>query len=143
MSANLTALAYLIASVLFIMALRGLSSPESSRSGNVYGMIGMAIAVITTVINPEVVSYTWILTAMVIGGGIGAIIARRIAMTDMPQLVAAFHSLVGLAAVLVAAAAFYNPAAYSIADADGMLKLASRIEMGVGVVAENDDNIVG
>ena len=134
MSANLTALAYLIASVLFIMALRGLSSPESSRSGNVYGMIGMAIAVITTVINPEVVSYTWILTAMVIGGGIGAIIARRIAMTDMPQLVAAFHSLVGLAAVLVAAAAFYNPAAYSIADADGMLKLASRIEMGVGVV---------
>ncbi|MDP6874781.1 MAG: NAD(P)(+) transhydrogenase (Re/Si-specific) subunit beta [Alphaproteobacteria bacterium] len=134
MSANLTALAYLIASVLFIMALRGLSSPESSRSGNVYGMIGMAIAVITTVINPEVVSYTWILTAMVIGGAIGAIIARRIAMTDMPQLVAAFHSLVGLAAVLVAAAAFYNPAAYGIADADGVLKLASRIEMGIGVV---------
>ena len=134
MSANLTALAYLIASVLFIMALRGLSSPETARGGNVYGMIGMAIAVITTVINPEVVSYSWILTAMVIGGAIGAFIARRIAMTDMPQLVAAFHSLVGLAAVLVAAAAFYNPAAYGIADADGALKLASRIEMGIGVV---------
>ncbi len=134
MSANLTALAYLIASVLFIMALRGLSSPESSRSGNVYGMIGMAIAVVTTVINPNVVSYEWILGAMVVGGAIGAIIARRIAMTDMPQLVAAFHSLVGLAAVLVAAAAFYNPSAYGIAGDDGVLKLASRIEMGIGVV---------
>ncbi|MFP6746781.1 MAG: NAD(P)(+) transhydrogenase (Re/Si-specific) subunit beta [Alphaproteobacteria bacterium] len=134
MSANLTALAYLIASVLFIMALRGLSSPESSRRGNFYGMIGMAIAVVTTVINPNVVSYEWILGAMVVGGGIGALIARRIAMTDMPQLVAAFHSLVGLAAVLVAAAAFYNPGAYGIAGADGALKLASRIEMGIGVV---------
>ncbi|MFP6774324.1 MAG: NAD(P)(+) transhydrogenase (Re/Si-specific) subunit beta [Alphaproteobacteria bacterium] len=134
MSANLTALAYLIASVLFIMALRGLSSPESARSGNVYGMIGMAIAIVTTVINPNVVSYEWILGALVIGGGIGAFIARRIAMTDMPELVAAFHSLVGLAAVLVAAAAFYNPSAYGIADADGLLKLASRIEMGIGVV---------
>jgi len=134
MSANLTALAYLIASVLFIMALRGLSSPESARSGNVYGMIGMAIAVVTTVINPNVVSYEWILGALVIGGGIGAFVARRIAMTDMPELVAAFHSLVGLAAVLVASAAYYNPGAYGIADADGLLKLASRIEMGIGVV---------
>ena len=86
MSANLTALAYLIASVLFIMALRGLSSPESARSGNVYGMIGMAIAVVTTVINPNVVSYEWILGALVIGGGIGAFVAGRIAMTDMPEL---------------------------------------------------------
>lgn len=134
MSANLTALAYLIASVLFIMALRGLSSPDSARSGNVYGMIGMAIAVVTTVINPNVVSYEWILGALVIGGGIGAFVARRIAMTDMPELVAAFHSLVGLAAVLVASAAYYNPGAYGIADADGLLKLASRIEMGIGVV---------
>jgi NAD(P) transhydrogenase subunit beta len=97
-------------------------------------MIGMAIAIVTTVINPNVVSYEWILGALVIGGGIGAFIARRIAMTDMPELVAAFHSLVGLAAVLVAAAAFYNPGAYGIADADGLLKLASRIEMGIGVV---------
>ena len=134
MSANLTALAYLIASVLFIMALRGLSSPETARGGNIYGMIGMAIAVITTVIDPDVVSYGWILTALVIGGAIGAIIARRIAMTDMPQLVAAFHSLVGLAAVLVAAGAYYNPAAYGIADGSGALKLASRVEMGIGVV---------
>ncbi|MDP6563646.1 MAG: NAD(P)(+) transhydrogenase (Re/Si-specific) subunit beta [Alphaproteobacteria bacterium] len=134
MSANLTALAYLIASVLFIMALRGLSSPETARGGNVYGMIGMAIAVITTVINPGVVSYAWILIAMVVGGGIGAVIAQRIQMTDMPQLVAAFHSLVGLAAVLVAAAAFYNPAAYGIVDATGALKTASRVEMGIGVV---------
>ena len=133
MSANVTALAYLIASVLFIMALRGLSSPETARSGNLYGMIGMAIAVITTVIDPDVVSYGWILTALVIGGAIGAFIARRIAMTDMPQLVAAFHSLVGLAAVLVAAGAYYNPGAYGIADAAGVLKLASRIEMGIGV----------
>jgi len=133
-SANLTALAYLIASVLFIMALRGLSSPESARAGNLYGMIGMAIAVITTVINPEVVSYVWILVALVIGGSIGAVIAQRIQMTDMPQLVAAFHSLVGMAAVLVAAAAFYNPGAYGIVDATGALKLASRIEMGIGVV---------
>ncbi len=134
MSANLTALAYLIASVLFIMALRGLSSPESARGGNLYGMIGMAIAVIATVINPDVVSYGWILTALVIGGAIGALIARHIAMTDMPQLVAAFHSLVGLAAVLVAAGAFYNPGAYGIADSSGALKLASRVEMGIGVV---------
>lgn len=134
MSANLTALAYLVASVLFIMALRGLSSPESARAGNLYGMAGMAIAVVTTVINPEVVSYVWILIALVIGGGIGALIAQRIQMTDMPQLVAAFHSLVGMAAVLVAAAAFYNPAAYGIVDATGTLKLASRIEMGIGVV---------
>jgi len=133
-SANLTALAYLIASVLFIMALRGLSSPESARAGNLYGMIGMAIAVVTTVINPEVVSYVWILVALVIGGSIGAVIAQRIQMTDMPQLVAAFHSLVGMAAVLVAAAAFYNPGAYGIVDATGALNLASRIEMGIGVV---------
>jgi NAD(P) transhydrogenase subunit beta len=134
MSADFTALAYLVASILFIMALRGLSSPESSRTGNLYGMAGMTIAVITTVIDPDVVSYTWILTALVIGGAIGAIIAQRIAMTDMPQLVAAFHSLVGLAAVLVAAAAFYNPAAYGIVDEGGVLKFASRVEMGIGVV---------
>jgi len=134
MTENLTALAYLVASILFIMALRGLSSPETARSGNVYGMAGMAIAVITTVIDPEVVSYLWIIIALVIGGGIGAVIAKRIQMTDMPQLVAAFHSLVGLAAVLVAAAALHNPAAYGIVDAAGNLKLASRIEMGIGVV---------
>ena len=134
MSANLTALAYLVASVLFIMSLRGLASPETARRGNTLGMIGMAIAVITTIVNPEVVSYEWILIALLIGGGVGAVIARRIAMTDMPQLVAAFHSLVGLAAVLVAGAALHNPAAYGIVDASGQLLMASRIEMSLGVV---------
>ncbi len=134
MTANLTALAYLVASILFIMALRGLSSPDTSRTGNLYGMVGMAIAIVTTIIDPDVVSYVWILIALVIGGAIGTVIAVRIKMTDMPQLVAAFHSLVGLAAVLVAAAAFYNPEAYGITDANGELKLASRIEMALGVV---------
>lgn len=134
MSANLTALAYLVSSVLFIMALRGLSSPDSSRAGNMYGIIGMTIAVITTIIDPEVVSYVWILIALVVGGAIGTVIALKIQMTAMPQLVAAFHSLVGLAAVLVAAAALYNPAAYGIVDETGALKLVSRIEMSLGVV---------
>jgi NAD(P) transhydrogenase subunit beta len=132
-SENLTALAYLIASVLFIMALRGLSSPESARQGNVYGIVGMTIAIVVTVIRPDVVSYGWILAALVVGGGIGTVIAFRIQMTAMPELVAAFHSLVGMAAVLVAAAALYNPAAYGIVDASGQLKVASRIEMGLGV----------
>ena len=135
MPANLTALAYLIASILFILALRGLSSPESSRKGNLLGILGMTLAMITTIVDPEVISYVWILVALVIGGTIGTVIAVKIRMTAMPQLVAAFHSLVGLAAVLVAAAAFYNPAAYGIADPEtGILKLASRIEMGLGVV---------
>ena len=134
MSPNLTALAYLVASILFILALRGLSSPESSRRGNMFGMLGMAIAIVTTVINPEVVSYVWILIAIVIGGAIGTMIALKIQMAAMPQLVAAFHSLVGMAAVVVAAAAFYNPGAYGIVDAAGELKMASRVEMALGVV---------
>jgi NAD(P) transhydrogenase subunit beta len=134
MTANFAALAYLAASVLFIMALRGLSSPETARKGNVYGIAGMTIAVLTTVAKPGVVSYGEMLAALVIGGAIGTLIAKRIEMAAMPQLVAAFHSLVGLAAVLVAAAAFYNPAAYGIADAGGTLKFASRIEMSLGVV---------
>jgi NAD(P) transhydrogenase subunit beta len=134
MNANLAALAYLLSSVLFIMALRGLSSPVTSRQGNIYGMVGMAIAIATTVAMPGVMSYGEIGAAIIIGGLIGAVIARRIQMAAMPQLVAAFHSLVGLAAVLVAAAAFYNPAAYGIVDAGGTLKLASRIEMSLGIV---------
>jgi len=133
-SANLTALAYLVSSVLFILALRGLSSPETSRQGNILGMVGMAIAIVTTLLRPDVVSWEWILVALVVGGGAGAVIARRIQMTAMPQLVAAFHSLVGLAAVLVAAAALYNPGAYGIVDASGQLKFASRIEMALGLV---------
>ncbi|UTW59674.1 NAD(P)(+) transhydrogenase (Re/Si-specific) subunit beta [Kordiimonas sp. SCSIO 12603] len=130
--ADLTAVAYLVAAVLFILSLRGLSSPETSRKGNTYGMIGMAIAIITTVLNPEVVSYDWIIGSIAVGGVIGFIIARRIAMTAMPQLVAAFHSLVGLAAVLVAAAAFLNPVSFGITDSLGQIFMASRIEMSLG-----------
>src|SRR4051812_18484014 len=112
MTANFAALAYLVSGVLFILALRGLSSPVTSRLGNRYGMIGMTLAVLTTLWLAGVRdSLTWgmILAGIGIGGGIGAITARRIAMTAMPQLDAAFHSLVGLAAVLVAAAAMYSP----------------------------------
>lgn len=132
--ANLTALAYLVAAVLFIMALRGLSSPETSRAGNVFGMIGMLIAVVTTVFSPEVQSYEWIIAALVIGAVIGIATAKRIAMTAMPQLVAAFHSLVGMAAVLVAGAAFTNPDAFGLVAADGNIFVGSRIEMALGVV---------
>src|SRR3974377_2067190 len=117
MSPNLVALLYLIAGVLFILALRGLSSPESSRRGNAYGMTGMVIAIATTlgVAQPESwLSWILIVAGIAIGGSIGANIARRIAMTAMPQLVAAFHSLVGLAAVLVAAAALNAPQASGI-----------------------------
>ncbi len=129
---DLTALAYLVAGVLFIMALRGLSSPESSLKGNMYGMVGMVIAVVTTLINPAVVSYEWIAIAVAVGGGIGIMIALRIPMTSMPQLVAAFHSLVGLAAVLVAAAAFLEPAGYGITNAMGQIYAASMVEMSLG-----------
>ncbi len=132
MSANITAVAYLIASVLFILALRGLSSPDSARRGNIFGISGMVIAVLVTVIDPSVISYTWILIAVVIGGAIGTVVALKIEMADMPQLVAAFHSLVGLAAVLVAGAALHNPGAYGIADAAGDIFAASRVEMTLG-----------
>ncbi len=139
LAVNLTAAAYLVAAVLFILSLRGLSSPETSRQGNLYGMIGMTIAVIATILNPEIVSYEWIILGILIGGGIGVFTARRIAMTAMPQLVAAFHSLVGLAAVLVACAAYLHPEAFGIAYGAehalaGQIHLASRVEMGLGVV---------
>ena len=114
MSTTLAALLYLAASVCFIMALRGLSSPETSRGGNFYGIIGMAIAIGTTLALPGVVSYWLIILGIAIGAAIGAVTALKIQMTALPQLVAAFHSLVGLAAVLVAAAAFYAPEAYNI-----------------------------
>jgi NAD(P) transhydrogenase subunit beta len=133
MSANLAAVLYLVSGVLFILSLRGLSSPESARQGNLYGMIGMAIAVVTTLLSPSVLSFELILAGLVLGGGVGAIVARRIEMTAMPQLVAFFHSLVGLAAVLVAAAALYAPDAYGIGSV-GSIKVASRIEMALGVV---------
>ncbi|MBY8820920.1 NAD(P)(+) transhydrogenase (Re/Si-specific) subunit beta [Sphingomonas colocasiae] len=127
------ALAYLIAGVCFILALRGLSSPASSRRGNRFGMFGMALAVVTTLVTHEIASLPEILGAIAVGGAIGFVTARKIAMTDMPQLVAAFHSLVGLAAVLVAAAAYLNPEAFHIVDAAGEIFAVSRIEMGLGI----------
>ena len=126
-------LAYLIAGVCFILALRGLSSPESSRRGNFIGMLGMAIAIGTTLATHGLATIAEIAGAMTIGGGIGLTVARKIQMTAMPQLVAAFHSLVGMAAVLVGAAAFLNPSAYGIIDAGGHILQVSRIEMGLGV----------
>jgi len=130
---DMTAVAYLVSAVLFIMALRGLSNPESSRQGNMYGMIGMTIAVVTTLLSPEITDYSWILGGLVVGGAIGLVIAGRIAMTSMPQLVAAFHSLVGLAAVFVAGSAFLNPVAFGITDASGAMLMASKIEMSLGI----------
>jgi len=124
-------LAYLIAAVCFIMALRGLSHPESSRQGLTYGMAGMALAVVITLLMPIVSSYGLIVLGIAIGGGAGTVIAKKIDMTALPQLVAAFHSLVGLAAVCVAAAAFYNPQAYRI-GIPGDIKFASLVEMSLG-----------
>ena len=131
MSANLSAFFYLIASFCFIMALRGLSSPVTARGGNLYGIIGMVIAIGTTLLTPAVQSYWLIILGIVIGGAIGAFIALKIEMTALPQLVAAFHSLVGLAAVCVAAAAFYSPAAYGI-GVPGNIHAGSLVEMGLG-----------
>jgi len=134
-SQDLAGLLYLAASVCFIMALKGLSSPQTSRAGNLFGMAGMVIAIVTTLIvsvTPSALSYGTIIAGIVIGGGIGTFIAQRIQMTALPQLVAAFHSLVGLAAVLVAAAAFYAPAAYGIGTADN-IHTSSLIEMGIGI----------
>ena len=134
MSANLAAILYLASGILFILALRGLSSPETARQGNLFGMAGMAIAVVTTLlaVNLDGASMALIIGGVVIGGGLGAVVARRIPMTAMPQLVAAFHSLVGMAAVLVAAAALYAPEAFGIANAVGDLKQLSLFELSAG-----------
>ena len=129
---TLIPLAYLASGVLFILALRGLSSPETAQQGNKFGMIGMAIAIGTTLCLPNVVSYGLIPIAVAIGGVIGAIVAKKIKMTALPQLVAAFHSLVGLAAVLVAAAAFLAPDAFGMMEGSSM-RLSSVIELGLGV----------
>ncbi len=133
MSENLAGLAYLIAAICFIMALRGLAHPESARRGNLFGIAGMVVAVVTTALNPGVVSYPLIAAGILIGGAIGTVIALRIEMTALPQLVAAFHSLVGLAAVLGAAAALYLPQAYGIGSV-GAIKTSSLIEMSLGTV---------
>src|SRR5688572_2756045 len=135
MNANIAALLYLIAGALFVMSLRGLSSPASSRRGNYLGMTGMAIAIVTTLaLQPPSGGIGWLLVVggIAIGGGVGAVIARRVPMTSMPELVAAFHSLVGMAAVLVAAAAFYAPAAFGIGTR-GNISKASLVEMSLGV----------
>ena len=124
---SLIALAYLVSAVCFILALRGLSSPETARTGNRLGMAGMALAIGTTLLLPQVQSYLYIVLGLAIGGVIGAVVARQIKMTALPQLVAAFHSLVGLAAVLVAVAAYLSPAAYGIGEAAGSL-----VEIGLG-----------
>ncbi|GAB1231972.1 NAD(P)(+) transhydrogenase (Re/Si-specific) subunit beta [Ferrigenium sp. UT4] len=130
MSANSVALAYLAAAVLFILTLKGLSSPATSRRGNQFGMIGMAIAVLTTLTLTH--NWAYILIAIAVGGSIGAVVAQRIQMTAMPELVAAMHSLVGLAAVLVAMSAFNNPVAYGIALPGEMLHSSNRIELFIG-----------
>ena len=134
MNASLAALCYLVSGVLFILALRGLSSPSSSRQGNLFGMVGMAIAIITTLLSVKLDSANigLILAGTLVGGGIGTYLARKIAMTSMPQLVAAFHSLVGIAAVLIAAAAIYSPEAFHITG-DGGIHTASLVEIGLGV----------
>ena len=135
MTANFAALLYLVSGVLFILALRGLSSPETSRMGNMFGIAGMTIAVLTTLAaHPPAGLGAWVLVigGIALGGGAGAVIARRVPMTAMPELVAAFHSLVGLAAVLVAAAAFYAPAAFGI-GLPGAIAKASLVEMSIGV----------
>ncbi|WP_338724037.1 NAD(P)(+) transhydrogenase (Re/Si-specific) subunit beta [Devosia sp. XK-2] len=134
MDANIAALLYLVSGVLFILALRGLSHPSSSRQGNMFGMVGMGIAVLTTlaVASPsDWVSWLLIVGGLALGGGVGAYIARSVKMTDMPQLVAAFHSLVGLAAVFVAAAALYAPEAFGI-GAVGAIHGQALVEMSIG-----------
>ncbi len=131
MHADFTGIAYLVAAICFIMALRGLSSPETARRGNAIGIAGMVIAIATTLADPGVVSFELIAAGVLIGGAAGTLIALRIQMTALPQLVAAFHSLVGLAAVAVATAAFYAPEAYGIGVV-GDIKTASLVEMAIG-----------
>ena len=132
MGESYSAFLYLIASICFIMALRGLSSPDTARHGNYFGIAGMVIAVLTTLATPHVVSFWLIIAGLVIGGAIGTYIARQIQMTALPQLVAAFHSLVGLAAVCVATAAFTAPEDYGI-GVPGSIFHASLVEMGLGL----------
>jgi NAD(P) transhydrogenase subunit beta len=132
--ANIAALLYLVSGVLFILALRGLSHPSSSRQGNLFGMIGMGISVVTTLMvaaPSDFMSWLLIISGLALGGGIGAYIARSVKMTDMPQLVAAFHSLVGLAAVFVAAAALYAPEAFGIGEV-GAVHAQALVEMSIG-----------
>ncbi|MBX3487155.1 MAG: NAD(P)(+) transhydrogenase (Re/Si-specific) subunit beta [Candidatus Paracaedibacteraceae bacterium] len=131
MSASFSSFLYLISAICFILALKGLSSAKTSRAGNMYGMVGMAVAILTTILSPSVASYSYILLGLVVGGGVGFVIAKRIQMTALPQLVAGFHSFVGLAAVFVAASALLSPAAFGI-GIEGAVHTSSLIEMGLG-----------
>jgi hypothetical protein len=133
LSANLSAIFYLISGVLFILALRGLSSPETSRQGNFFGILGMIIAITVTFLSIGNFStgFVVVLIFLIVGGLIGAFIAYKIPMTAMPELVAGFHSLVGLAAVFVAVSAFLNPGAFNLGS-PGNIKLGSLIEMSIG-----------
>jgi NAD(P) transhydrogenase subunit beta len=133
MSANLSALFYLISGILFILALRGLSSPETSRQGNYFGIAGMVISIVVTflTVGNFGTGFIYVIILLIIGGSIGAFIAFKIPMTAMPELVAGFHSLVGLAAVFVAISAFLNPEAFNLGSI-GNIKLASLIEMSLG-----------
>ncbi len=132
MSENIAAFFYLVASVFFILALRGLSSPRTARLGNVYGIFGMIIAVVTTLLTPHIVSYWLIAAGILVGGAIGTYIALQIQMTALPQLVAAFHSLVGLAAVCVAVSAYSAPQEFGI-GVPGAIERASLVEMSIGM----------
>ena len=133
MTPSLAAALYLISGMLFILALRGLSSPETSRRGNLFGVLGMVLAIVVTFLSVDILSNSFviIICALSIGGAIGAFIAYRISMTAMPQLVAGFHSLVGLAAVLVALSAFYNPEAFALGTPNN-IKIANLVEMSIG-----------
>lgn len=131
MSANLSAFLYLISGICFILALKGLSSAKTSRQGNMYGMVGMGIAIATTLFSPVIAQYGPILLAIVLGGVVGAVIAKKIQMTALPQLVAGFHSFVGLAAVFVAFAAYFEPTAYGIGTV-GDIHTSSLFEMSLG-----------
>ncbi len=134
MSANLSSILFLLTGILFILALRGLSSPETSRMGNLFGILGMALAIVVSILSVDIflANLIYFIIALTIGGSIGGFIAFRIPMTAMPQLVAGFHSLVGLAAVLVAISAYYNPEAFGLGNFQN-IKTASIIEMGLGV----------
>ena len=132
MSLGATLFAYIIAGVFFILTLRGLSSPETSRKGNTFGMVGMAIAILTTLTSPVVQEYAWIVGGIALGGAIGLLIAKQLEMTALPQLVAAFHSLVGLAAVLVATSALLSPESYGL-GAPGTIARGSLVEMSIGL----------
>ena len=144
MATTLLTLAYLVASVLFILALRGLSHPETSRQGNMFGMIGMAVAIVATLLKPgmDIGGIALVIAGLALGGTLGTVVAQRIQMTSLPQLVAAFHSLVGLAAVFVAAAAFYAPESFGIGTR-GNIKGASLVGVFWGEFAKRQplDNL--